>query len=124
MRMNPLKKRQSGYSNQCHIGCLQSIKAILSIHGSPGSLTSSYHIQYPTNAAKANIEGRVIVEFIIDKNGAVTAPKVVRGINDSLNNEALRVIKSMPLWTPGYAQGKPVKTRYTYPVAFKLAKAK
>lgn len=82
------------------------------------------HIQYPANAAKANIEGRVIVEFIIDQNGAVTAPKVVRGINDSLNNEALRVIKSLPRWTPGYAHGKPAKTRYTYPVTFKLAKAK
>ena len=82
------------------------------------------HIQYPANAAKAKIEGRVIVEFIIDKNGAVTATKVVRGINDSLNNEALRVVKSLPRWTPGYANGKPVKTRYTYPVMFRLAKAK
>ncbi len=82
------------------------------------------HLQYPSDAAKAKIEGRVIVEFIIDKNGAVTVPKVVRGINDSLNNEALRVIKSMPRWTPGYAHGKPAKTRYTYPVTFKLAKAK
>lgn len=82
------------------------------------------HIQYPAGAAKAKIEGRVIVEFIIDKNGAVTVPKVVRGINDALNNEALRVIKSLPRWTPGYANGKPVKTRYTYPVTFRLAKAK
>lgn len=82
------------------------------------------NLQYPADAAKAKIEGRVIVEFIIDKNGAVTVPKVVRGINDSLNNEALRVIKSMPRWTPGYAHGKPAKTRYTYPVTFKLAKAK
>lgn len=82
------------------------------------------HIQYPAAAAKSKIEGRVIVEFIIDKNGAVTAPKVLRGINDALNNEALRVIKSLPRWTPGYAHGKPAKTRYTYPVTFKLAKAK
>ncbi len=82
------------------------------------------HIQYPVDAAKAKIEGRVIVEFIIDKNGAVTFPKVVRGINDVLNNEAIRVIKSLPRWTPGYANGKPTNTRYTYPVTFKLAKAK
>lgn len=82
------------------------------------------HIQYPADAAKAKIEGRVIVEFIIDKNGAVTFPKVVRGIIDELNDEALRVIKSLPRWTPGYANGKPVNTRYTYPVTFKLAKAK
>ncbi len=82
------------------------------------------HIQYPSDAVKAKIEGRVIVEFIIDKNGAVTFPKVVRGINDELNNEALRVIKSLPRWTPGYAHGRPANTRYTYPVTFKLAKAK
>ena len=82
------------------------------------------HIQYPASAAKAKIEGRVIVEFLIDKNGTVTAPKVIRGINDSLNNEALRIIRSLPRWTPGYANGKPVKTKYTYPVTFRLAKAK
>lgn len=82
------------------------------------------NIQYPADAAKAKIEGRVIVEFIIDKNGVVTSPRLVRGINDVFNNEALRVIKSLPRWTPGYAQGKPAKTRYTYPVTFKLAKAK
>lgn len=82
------------------------------------------HIQYPAEAAKAKIEGRVIVEFIIDKDGTVTKPKVVRGINDALNNEALRVVKGLPRWTPGYSDGKPVKTRYTYPVTFRLAKAK
>ncbi|MDE6795912.1 MAG: energy transducer TonB, partial [Muribaculaceae bacterium] len=54
----------------------------------------------------------------------VTQPKILRGINDALNNEALRVIKSLPRLTPGYAGGKPVKTRYTYPVTFRLAKAK
>ncbi|MDE6561780.1 MAG: energy transducer TonB [Muribaculaceae bacterium] len=82
------------------------------------------HLQYPADAARAKIEGRVIVEFVIDKNGAVTSPRVVRGINDVFNSEALRVIKSLPRWTPGYAHGKPAKTRYTYPVTFKLAKAK
>lgn len=82
------------------------------------------HLQYPADAIKAKIEGRVIVEFIVDKNGAVTFPTVVRGINDVLNDEALRVIKSLPRWTPGYAHGKPAKTRFTYPVTFKLAKAK
>ncbi|MDE6638064.1 MAG: energy transducer TonB [Muribaculaceae bacterium] len=82
------------------------------------------HIQYPADAAKAKIEGRVIVEFTIDKNGSVTNPRIVRGVNDVFNNEALRVIKSLPRWTPGYAHGKPANTRYTYPVTFKLAKAK
>ncbi|MDE6769045.1 MAG: energy transducer TonB [Muribaculaceae bacterium] len=82
------------------------------------------HIQYPATAAKSKIEGRVIVEFIIDKDGSVIQPKIIRGINDALNNEAIRVIKSLPPLTPGYSDGKPVKTRYTYPVTFRLAKAK
>lgn len=82
------------------------------------------HIHYPSDAAKAKIEGRVIVEFIIDKDGGIVSPKVIRGINDSLDNEALRIIKSAPKWTPGYSGGKAVKTRYTCPVTFRLAKAK
>lgn len=82
------------------------------------------HIQYPLSAAKEKIEGRVIVEFVITREGFVSAPRVVRGISDALNKEALRVIRSLPQWTPGYSNGKPVHTRYTYPVAFKLAKAK
>lgn len=82
------------------------------------------HIQYPLSAAKEKIEGRVIVEFVITREGFVSAPRVVRGISDALNKEALRVIRSLPQWTPGYSNGKPVHTRYTYPVTFKLAKAK
>lgn len=82
------------------------------------------HIQYPAQAAKAKVEGRVIVEFIIAKDGTVTNPRVVRGINDALNTEAIRVIKTLPRWTPGYSHGKPVQTRYTFPVTFRLAKAK
>lgn len=82
------------------------------------------HIQYPLSAAKEKIEGRVIVEFVITREGFVGTPRVVRGINDALNKEALRVIRSLPRWTPGYSNGKPVHTRYTYPVTFKLAKAK
>lgn len=82
------------------------------------------HIQYPAQAAKAKVEGRVIVEFIIAKDGSVTNPKVVRGINDALNSEAIRVIQTLPRWTPGYSHGKPVQTRYTFPVTFRLAKAR
>lgn len=82
------------------------------------------NIQYPASAAKDKIEGRVIVQFLITKHGNIAAPRIVKGINDALNNEALRVIKSMPNWTPGYAKGKPANTMYTYPVTFRLAKAK
>lgn len=82
------------------------------------------HIQYPADARQAKIEGRVIVEFIIDKDGSVIEPKVVKGLSDSLNAEALRLVKSLPRWTPGRVNGKAAQTRYTLPINFRLAKAK
>ncbi len=119
-------KQTTSYAPEEHIYDMKSIPTAPNFKGGSEGLANwiQEHIQYPAGAAKAKIEGRVIVEFIIDTNGKVSVAKVVRGINDTLNNEALRVIRSLPSWTPGYANGKPVKTRYTYPVTFKLAKAK
>ena len=82
------------------------------------------HIQYPADAKQAKIEGRVIVEFIIDKDGSIIEPKIVKGVSDSLNDEALRLVRSMPRWTPGRQNGKAVQTRYTLPINFRLPKAK
>lgn len=120
------QKTTHSYLSEEHIYDMRSIPVGPKFDGGTEGLDKwiQDHLQYPSGAAKAKIEGRVIVEFIIDKNGAVTAAKVVRGINDSLNNEALRIIKALPRWTPGYAHGKPVKSRYIYPVTFRLAKAK
>lgn len=124
--MEDSQKPAPSYVSEEHIYDMKSITVGPKFNGGQEELDKwiQDHLQYPSGAAKAKIEGRVIVEFIIDKNGAVTMPKVVRGINDSLNNEALRVIKALPRWTPGYANGKPVKARYIYPVTFRLAKAK
>lgn len=78
------------------------------------------NIVYPDSARERNIEGRVIVQFTVDEVGNITDSKVLRGIGGGCDEEALRVIKSMPRWRPGKSDGKPVKVMYTQPISFKL----
>lgn len=80
----------------------------------------SKNIKYPSIAQENNIQGRVIVEFVVNKDGSIVEPKVMRSVDSSLDNEAMRVIKSMPKWNPGKQRGKPVRVRYTVPVLFRL----
>ncbi|MEO7176056.1 MAG: TonB family protein [Saprospiraceae bacterium] len=80
----------------------------------------SQHIKYPTLAREINIEGTVVIQFVIDENGNVTSPMVVKGIGGGCNEEALRVIKTMPRWKPGRQQGRDVKVRFTLPIRFNL----
>lgn len=76
--------------------------------------------KYPQNAVKNKIEGKVIINFIIEKDGSVTNVKPYRGVSPDLDKEAIRVISSLPKWKPGAQHGKPVRTAYTMPIAFKL----
>lgn len=76
-------------------------------------------IQYPDMARKAGIEGRVIVQFVIDKEGKVSNPFIVRGIGGGCDEEALRAV-SKASFRPGMQRGKPVQVRYTLPITFKL----
>jgi protein TonB len=78
------------------------------------------NIKYPAFARINSIQGTVVIQFIVDKDGSVTEPTVVREVGGGCDEEAIRVIKSMPKWIPGKQQGKPVKVRYTLPVKFKL----
>lgn len=78
------------------------------------------NLKYPEEAVKNNIEGRVIVRFVVGKNGKIYNPEVVRSIHPALDAEAVRVIKAMPEWTPGLKDGKAVNVKYTIPVSFKL----
>jgi TonB family protein len=78
------------------------------------------NIKYPDDAVKAGIQGKEIVTFVIDKDGNVVNPKIARGINPSLDKEALRVVGSMPKWIPGKEKGKNVAVSYTVPISFKL----
>lgn len=78
------------------------------------------NIRYSENAFKNKVQGRVIVQFVVQKDGKVGEVKILRGSDEELNNEAVRVIKSLPDFTPGEMDGKPVSVWYTFPVVFKI----
>lgn len=78
------------------------------------------NIKYPVEAQENGIQGRVYVNFVIDKEGNVIAPKITRGVDPRLDIEALRVVKSMPQWEPGTQRGKQVNISYTLPINFLL----
>jgi len=78
------------------------------------------HIQYPAMAAENNVQGRVVVQFVVDKTGKVGEVKVVRSVDKDLDKEAVRVCKSLPKFTPGRQNGQAVSVWYTLPVTFKL----
>ena len=80
------------------------------------------NIKYPASAVKAKKQGRVIVTFIVQKDGSVTHAKIAKSIDPELDDEALRVVKGMPKWTPGTQNGKPVNVKYSVPVKFSLQK--
>lgn len=80
------------------------------------------NIKYPASAVKAKKQGRVIVTFIVQKDGSVTHAKIAKSVDPELDAEALRIVKGMPKWTPGTQNGKPVSVRYTIPVKFSLQK--
>ncbi len=80
----------------------------------------SSNVHYPENAAKNNIEGRVLVQFIVDKTGQVSDVKIARSVDEELDAEALRVAKMLPRFEPGRQDGKPVAVWYTLPIVFKL----
>ncbi len=80
----------------------------------------STHINYPPMAMENNVQGRVIVQFVVTKTGKVGEVKVVRGVDRDLDNEAVRVVKSLPDFIPGRMNGQAVNVWYTLPVTFKL----
>ena len=80
----------------------------------------SENVKYPEEAHKAKQQGRVIVSFIVDKDGSIGDVTVAKSVAPSLDEEAVRVMKSMPNWNPGMQNGKPVRVKFTVPVSFKL----
>lgn len=78
------------------------------------------NIKYPKQAMKEGIQGRVTVSFIVEKDGRVSNVRLLRSVQSALDKEAIRVVKSMPKWTPGKHNGKPVRVRFNLPVMFKL----
>ena len=78
------------------------------------------NIKYPAEAAKAGIQGKVIVQFVVGKDGTVRDVKPIRNISPELDAEAVRVVAAMPKWVPGYQRGEAVNVRYTLPVNFRM----
>jgi protein TonB len=80
----------------------------------------SKKLKYPAQARRMGIEGKVFVQFVVDKDGNLTDVKAVKGIGAGCDEEAVRVIKSAPKWKPGKQRGRPVKVRMILPITFKL----
>lgn len=78
------------------------------------------NIKYPTVAAENGVQGRVFVGFVVERDGSITDVNILRGVDPSLDREAMRVVKSMPRWNPGKQNGSAVRVKYQVPVSFRL----
>jgi TonB family protein len=89
----------------------------------PGGNVQAYiaqHLKYPDGAGEICVQGRVIVSFVIEKDGSISNAKVERSLDPLFDKEAMRMVSGMPRWQPGRQNGKPVRVRYTLPVTFRL----
>lgn len=77
-------------------------------------------MKYPVIAVENGVQGRVLVQFVVEKDGKVTDVHVVKSVDPSLDKEAVRVVAAMPKWIPGKLNGSAVRVKYTVPVTFKL----
>jgi len=98
------------------------VEQMPSFPGGPGELMAylSKNIKYPVVAEENGVQGRVIVTFVVEKDGSITDVRVVKSVDPSLDKEAQRVVKSMPKWIPGKQNGAAVRVKYTVPVTFRL----
>jgi len=98
------------------------VEQMPSFKGGQGTLMKwiASNLNYPVAAEEQQIEGRVLVQFVVEKDGSITNVKVIKSIESSLDNEAIRVVKSMPNWIPGRQNGLAVRVKYTVPVTFRL----
>ena len=98
------------------------VEQMPSFPGGPAELMKwlGSHVQYPAIAQENGVQGRVIVAFVVEKDGSVTDVTVVRSVDPSLDKEAARVVRQMPKWIPGKQNGAAVRVKYNVPVTFKL----
>ena len=80
----------------------------------------SMNVRYPEAAQKAGLQGRVVVQFVVEADGSISNANVQRGVSEELDAEAIRVIEKMPKWTPGMQNGKAVRVKYSIPISFRL----
>lgn len=91
----------------------------------PGGISELYRflekeLNYPAMARDTHVQGKVYIQFVVDKKGAISDVVVLRGLGGGLEEEAVRVVKAMPRWTPGKVRGRPVKVQYVLPISFIL----
>ncbi|MFT4600765.1 MAG: TonB family protein [Arenicella sp.] len=79
------------------------------------------HIKYPADAKAVRAQGKVYIQFVVEKDGSITDVLIRKGAHKSLDAEAIRVVKLMPNWKPGSMRGKTVRVRYTLPITFSLS---
>ena len=98
------------------------VEQMPSFPGGPSALMKylSENVKYPVVAQENGVQGRVVVSFVVEKDGHITDVKVVRSVDPTLDKEAARVVKSMPSWIPGKQNGSAVRVKYNVPVSFKL----
>ena len=98
------------------------VEQMPSFPGGPQALMQwlSENVRYPVVAQENGVQGRVVVSFVVERDGSITDVKVVRSVDPSLDKEAARVVKSMPRWIPGKQNGQAVRVKYNVPVAFRL----
>ena len=98
------------------------VEQMPSFPGGPSALMEYLHdhVKYPVVAQENGVQGRVVVSFIVERDGSITDVRVVRSVDPSLDREAQRVVSSMPRWTPGKQNGSAVRVKYNVPVSFRL----
>ncbi len=98
------------------------VEEMPSFPGGNGALMQylSSNVKYPVVAQENGVQGRVIIAFVVERDGSITDVKVARSVDPSLDREAQRVVKSMPKWKPGKQNGQTVRVKYTVPVVFRL----
>jgi protein TonB len=77
-------------------------------------------IKYPAQARRMGVEGKVFVEFVVNRDGSIVDVKAIKGIGAGCDEEAVRIVQSAPAWTPGKQRGKPVRQKMVIPITFKL----
>lgn len=118
VRSEPLNKPQPVNSNRVY----DVVEQMPSFPGGISGLRTylNQNIRYPAEAQENCVQGRVVVSFVVGKDGHISDVTVLRSVDPSLDKEAVRVIRNMPRWTPGKQGGEPVKVRYNVPVSFRL----
>ena len=98
------------------------VEQMPSFPGGPSALMEwlNNNVKYPVVAQENGVQGRVVVSFVVERDGSITDVKVVRGVDPSLDKEASRVVRAIPRWIPGKQNGSAVRVKYNVPVAFRL----